>query len=241
MWARAPRSCVLLPCILILDVQFSPSHERGARAHIGLVYNQQFRLKFWSIKKMIRFLQTPGPTKKIVLGGLLLIICAAMVITLVPGGLGSNIGLGGPGAGVVAKVGGQDITTLEVQRQARQMLRQQFPRGGPQAAMLLPFFASRAAEELINEKAVLTEAQRMGLRVTDAELSDELQHSQVASTLFPDGNMASEDVWEDFARRNDLTLPEFLQLEKDFILMRKLRTMVAGSIVVTDAALHDEF
>ena len=34
---------------------------------------------------MIRFLQTPGRTKKIVLGGLLLIICAAMVITLVPG------------------------------------------------------------------------------------------------------------------------------------------------------------
>ena len=30
---------------------------------------------------MIRFLQTPGPIKKIVLGGLLTIICVAMVIT----------------------------------------------------------------------------------------------------------------------------------------------------------------
>ena len=66
---------------------------------------------------MIRFLQTPGPTKKIVLGGLLLVICAAMVITLVPGGVGSNLGFGGPGAGVVAKVAGEDITSLEVQRQ----------------------------------------------------------------------------------------------------------------------------
>ena len=41
---------------------------------------------------MIRFLQTPGPTKKIILGGMLLVICAAMVITLVPGGIGDSIG-----------------------------------------------------------------------------------------------------------------------------------------------------
>ena len=190
---------------------------------------------------MIRFLQTPGPTKKIVLGGLLLIICAAMVITLVPGGLGSNLGIGAPGAGVIAKVAGEDVTTLEVQRQARQMLRQQFPRGGPQTAMLLPFFASRAADQLINEKAVLSEAQRLGLRVTDAELSDDLQHGQLASTLFPDGNIAPEQVWDEFARRNDLTVPQFLQLEKDFLLTRKLRNLIAGGVVVTDAQLHDEF
>ena len=79
---------------------------------------------------MIRFLQTPGPTKKIVLGGLLLVICAAMVITLVPGGIGSSIGLGGPGQGVLATVAGEPVTTVEVQREARQMLRQQFPRPG---------------------------------------------------------------------------------------------------------------
>ena len=35
---------------------------------------------------MIRFLQTPGPIKKIVLGGILLVICVMMVITLIPGG-----------------------------------------------------------------------------------------------------------------------------------------------------------
>ena len=87
---------------------------------------------------MIRFLQTPGPIKKIILGGMLLVICAAMVITLVPGGIGDSIGLGGPGQGVVAKVAGEPVTTLEVQREARQMLRQQFPRGGEQTEMLLP-------------------------------------------------------------------------------------------------------
>src|SRR5215469_10866876 len=86
---------------------------------------------FWSDKNMIRFLQKSGQTTKYVLGGLLLIICASMVITLIPGGLGGEVfGFGGaPGKGVVAKVGGEDITTDEVRQTARQMLQQQMPQG----------------------------------------------------------------------------------------------------------------
>ena len=95
---------------------------------------------------MIRFLQTPGPIKKIVLSSILLVFCGAMVITLIPGGLGSNLNLGGPGQGVVAKVGDQDVTHTEVVRQAQVMLRQQFPRGNAMAGQLLPFFTSRAAD-----------------------------------------------------------------------------------------------
>ncbi|HKT89256.1 MAG TPA: hypothetical protein VJQ59_12510, partial [Candidatus Sulfotelmatobacter sp.] len=62
---------------------------------------------------MIRFLQTEGPFKKFVLGGLLILICAAMVIAFVPGGLGSEL-TGTPGKGVVAKVAGNDVTVDEV-------------------------------------------------------------------------------------------------------------------------------
>ena len=92
---------------------------------------------------MIRFLQTPGPIKKVVLGGLLTVICGAMAITLIPGGLGSDvIGVGTPGQGVVANVAGEPVTTVEVQREARQMLRQQFPQrrraGGHAAALISP-------------------------------------------------------------------------------------------------------
>jgi hypothetical protein len=54
----------------------------------GLVYNKTLRQSARNkCKNMIRFLQTPGPIKKVVLGGLLVVICAAMVIVLVPGGI----------------------------------------------------------------------------------------------------------------------------------------------------------
>ena len=190
---------------------------------------------------MIRFLQTPGPMKKIILGGLLLIICAAMVITLVPGGLGSSFGLGGPGRGVVASVGGNDITTVEVERQARMLLRQQFPRGGAQSSMLLPFFTSRAAEQLINENALVSEAERMGFHATDEELRDELQKGELGPMLFPDGKFVGQEAYEDFVSRNDLTVPQFEALEKNFILVRKLRNLVSAGAVVTTADIKDEF
>jgi len=190
---------------------------------------------------MIRFLQTPGPMKKIVLGGLLLIICAAMVITLVPGGVGSAFGFGAPPRGVVARVGGEDVTTLEVQREARQMLRQQMPKAGAQAAMLLPFFASRAADNLINRKVLLVEAERLGLRVNDEELRDELQHGRYAQVFFPEGKFIGQDEYEARLRQADISVPEFEQEVKSEILFDKLRNLVTASAAVTDAEVRKEF
>jgi peptidyl-prolyl cis-trans isomerase D len=190
---------------------------------------------------MIRFLQTPGPTKKIILGGMLLVICAAMVITLVPGGIGDSIGLGGPGQGVVAKVAGEPVTTIEVQREARQMLRQQFPRGGEQTEMLLPYFAERAAQNLISRKALVAEAERLGLRVTDEELRDELVHGRYSATFFPGGKFVGQQQYENILQNADLSVPAFEQGLKDQILLDKLRNLVTGSALVSDDDVRREF
>src|SRR5271156_6580058 len=151
---------------------------------------------------MIRQLQNAGPTVKIVLGALLVLICASMAITLIPGGIGSSFGIGAPPAGVLATIGDQTVTVLEVQREARAMIRQQFPKGGPQASMLLPIFANQAAEHLIDEKALVAEAYRMGLRVSDDELREELQHGQLGSLLFPDGKFIGQEQYEEFVQQH---------------------------------------
>src|ERR1035438_702099 len=190
---------------------------------------------------MIRQLQNAGPTLKIILGALLVIICASMAITLIPGGIGSSLGIGAPPAGVLATIGDQTVTVPEVQREAKAMIRQQFPRGGPQASMLLPYFASQAAQQLINEKALVAEAHRMGLRVSDDELRDELQHGQLGSMLFPDGKFVGQEEYENFVQRNDLTVPQFEGMEKDYILVRKLRALVSSSAFISDAEVRDEF
>lgn len=192
---------------------------------------------------MIRFLQTPGPVKKVVLGGLLTIICVLMVITLVPGfGSTDFFGSGTPARGVVATVDGEDVTTLEVQREARQALQQQFPKGGEQASMLLPFFAQRAAQSLIQRKVVLAEARRLGLHATDEEVRDELQHNpEYAGAFFVNGNFVGQTQYEEILQQHDLTIPQFEQLVRNEILFGKLRELVTGSAFVSDAEIHQDF
>ncbi len=191
---------------------------------------------------MIRFLQQSGKATKYVLGGLLLIICASMVITLIPGGLGSDVFGGTPGKGIVAKVDGGDITTDEVRQTARQMLQQQMPQGSTaNMNMLLPFFTQRAAEQLITRQALLSEANRMGLRVSPDEVKDELQHGRYSATFFPGGTFIGQTEYEDMLQRANLTPAKFEDAVGNDILLNKLQALISGSTNVSDADIHEQF
>jgi peptidyl-prolyl cis-trans isomerase D len=189
---------------------------------------------------MIRFLQTEGPVKKIVLSGLLLLICAAMVIAFVPGGLGSEF-TGQPGKGVVARVSGQDITAEQVRREARQMLQQQGQQLGANASMLLPFFSQRAADQLITRQALIAEADHLGLKATPQEVKDELQHGRYAAYFFPGGNFIGETEYEEMLQRANLTPIMFEDTVGKEILVSKLQALITGAASVSDAAIRQEF
>jgi peptidyl-prolyl cis-trans isomerase D len=191
---------------------------------------------------MIRFLQQSGQTTKYILGGLLLIICGSMVITLIPGGLGTDILSGAPGKGFVAKVDGAEISADEVRLTARQMLQQQMPQGSSaNMSMLLPFFSQRAAEQLITRQALISEARHMGLRVSMEEVKEELQHGRYAATFFPGGNFIGQQEYEDMLQRANLTPTKFENSVADDLLLAKLQALISGSASVSDNAIHEQF
>src|SRR5580692_2948654 len=189
---------------------------------------------------MIRFLQTEGPFKKIVLSGLLLLICAAMVIAFIPGNLGSDL-TGTPGKGVVAKVDGEDITAEEVRETARGMLQQQGAQLGANASMLLPFFAQRAADQLVDRQALVAEAQHMGLKATPQEVKDELQHGRYSEIFFPGGTFIGEAEYQGLLQQHNLTPAAFEDSVGKEILISKLQALITGSASVSDAAIRQEF
>ncbi len=189
---------------------------------------------------MIRFLQTEGPFKKIVLSGLLLLICAAMVIAFIPGDLGAGL-TGAPGKGVVAKVSGEDITAEQVREAARQMLQQQGANLGPNASVLLPFFAQRAADQLIDRQALLSEAQHLGLKASPQEVKDELQHGRYSAYFFPGGNFVGEAEYEGMLQRANLTPATFEDSVAKELLISKLQALITGGASVSDAAIRKEF
>ena len=189
---------------------------------------------------MIRFLQTEGPFKKIVLSGLLLLICAAMVIAFIPGNLGSDL-TGTPGKGVVAKVDGEDITAEEVRETARGMLQQQGAQLGANASMLLPFFAQRAADQLVDRQALVAEAQHMGLKATPQEVKDELQHGRYSEIFFPGGTFIGEAEYQGLLQQHNLTPATFEDSVGKEVLISKLQALITGSASVSDAAIRQEF
>lgn len=191
---------------------------------------------------MIRFLQTPGKTKKIVLGGLLVLICGAMVVTLVPGGmLGDAFGFTSMKEGVLAKIGSQEVTLAEVDQTAQRVGRQQF-RGQTVPSALLPMLRQGAAEQLITQKALVVEAERMGFKVTDQELQDTLQKGQFGQILFPNGQYVGDQQYEMFIQSQfNMSITQFQDALKTELLLQKLQSAVEGPVSISAQDVADEY
>lgn len=189
---------------------------------------------------MIRFLQKPGPIKKIILGGLLVIVCVMMVITLVPGGLfGDYLGGGLTTEGVLAKVGDQQVSVIQVAQQARLIGKQRFQGNVPPS--LMPYLMQQAAQSMITEKAIVYEADHMGLAVTDDELRDYLHQGQIGQLLFPNGNFVGQQAYEQFIESQfNIGVQEFEQDVKASIAQGKLLAAVGGAITVSDKDITSE-
>ncbi len=189
---------------------------------------------------MLRFLQKPGPLKKIILGGILVVICVMMVITLVPGGLfGDYLGGGLTTQGVIAKVGDQEIGLQDVSQQARLIGRQQFKGNIPPTIM--PYLMQRAAQNLITEKAIVYEADKMGLGVGDEELRANLHQGEMGQILFPNGNFIGQEAYEEVVSSQfNLSVQQFEREIKAEIAQRKLLAAISAAVTVSDKDIAEE-
>jgi peptidyl-prolyl cis-trans isomerase D len=188
---------------------------------------------------MIRFLQTPGRFQKALLVGFLSIVCIMMVVTLIPGtsGLLSDFSGKSVSANAVAKVDGQEITSQEVDRVARNIMQQRhFP------AQFKSFILPQAVDSLVMHKIYLMEAKRLGLQATDDDLRYEMQHGGLAQALYPDGKFIGADQYRDMvATQFNLSVPQFEQEVRDELTMRKVRSVIGAGVFVSNAEVHDAF
>ncbi|HSA92764.1 MAG TPA: peptidylprolyl isomerase [Terriglobales bacterium] len=186
---------------------------------------------------MIRFLQSSNRGAKILLGGMLLVLSAAMLVYLIPGFMDAT---SGPVQGVIASVGDEQITALEVQEAARRIGRQQFQRNIP--AQLLPFFIQRAADSLVVDKAMLFEARRLGLKVSENEVRQSLRTGFLGAQLFPGGKFIGQPNYEAFVQQNfQMTVMQLEQALRNQLLAEKLRAVIVGGTSVSAKDIELEF
>jgi peptidyl-prolyl cis-trans isomerase D len=181
---------------------------------------------------MIRFLQNPGIARKVMFGFIVGILIFAMV-----GYLGSYFGNNSARAdvaGIYASVGAEQVTVQQV-REAAQRAGQQMTQGRAIPQQFMPFLNQRAANDLVIQAALVEEAHRMGLHVSDDELKSELRNGVLGRELFPNGQFVGNERYQQFVRNFNMSVPEFERIIKRDLLISKLQNIVTSGATVSDA------
>lgn len=165
------------------------------------------------------------------LGALLGLVALSMVITLVPNysGMGGRVD-----QTVVAEIGDETITTADVRQALARVSRQgSLPRGMEQV------YAPMVVQQMIAERAVVFEAKRLGLDVSEEELAAAIQ--TYIPQLFQGGKFAGKEIYSAYLQQMNTTIPEFERDLKKQILLQKIESLALEGTIVTPAQIEQDF
>jgi peptidyl-prolyl cis-trans isomerase D len=168
---------------------------------------------------------------KIGMSVLLGVICLSMLTYLIPG-MGSAALTNSPDA--VATVGGQNITATDVQRQLNTALH-----GQSVPDVLKGLYAKQVLDQMILKQALTVEAERLGVRVTDQELSDRIK--QILPAAWNGDTWLKDRYTTEVQTRTGMSIPEFEDFLRDQMLQDKFRHMVTDAITVSPAEIQAEY
>ena len=168
---------------------------------------------------------------RILLGVFIGAIAISMLLYLVPQQSGSEL----TGGDVIAQVGNQTITSTDVRTQLDRISRNgQIPPG------ILPLYAKQMLDQLIFERSLEVEAERLGLRVSDEEHADLLR--KLVPTAFSGDTFIGMDKYTtEVQTRFQMTVPEFEVQVKKELLQQKFQQLVTDGITVTDDEVREEY
>jgi len=168
---------------------------------------------------------------RILLGAILLMVAASMLLYLVP-----NYDTGNTSSPdqVVAQVGKETITVNDIQKLIQSNLRnQRLP------AEIIPNYIPQMVQDMVTERALAYEAERLGFQVTDQDVRDMVK--QMVPTLFPDGNFVGKEAYAAMLAQQNITIPEFEDSLRRQVLIDHLRRVATENVVVSPAEIEQEF
>jgi len=172
---------------------------------------------------------------------ILALVILAFVVFYVPDFL-RQTDAAGPGE-VIARVGDQSITVGEFRRAYQaQMAAYQRAYGGSMNEQLLRQMGidQQILQQMVDERAAVHEARRLGLTVTDAELASRIYSLPAFQR---DGRFAGQQAYEQVLRsaRPPLTTSQFEDSLRRALLVEKLRSAVTDWISVSDSEVDREY
>lgn len=161
---------------------------------------------------------------RIMLTAILSVVAAAMVITLIPGFGGADFGAN---AQTLGEVAGEPITIAQLRTSMSQLARGADVRRDQLSSMLPVAFRN-----LVQERALLYEANRLGFNVTDEDLAGAIQS---IPTFNRNGQFVGADEYRMILEQNGMTPAMFEQNVRKELVSGRLGAMVSRTVVVSDA------
>jgi peptidyl-prolyl cis-trans isomerase D len=168
---------------------------------------------------------------RILLGVVVGILGLGMLLYLVPQQSGNEL----TGADVIAQVGEQTITTADVQAQLTRI-----SRNGQIPPSILPLYAKQTLDQLVFERSLELEAERLGLRVTDEEHASFLR-KMIPTAYAGDTFIGMDKYSTEVQTRFQMTVPEFETEVKKELLQQKFQQLVTDGITVTEDEVREEY
>jgi peptidyl-prolyl cis-trans isomerase D len=167
---------------------------------------------------------------RIMLGLVVGVLGVGMLLYLVPQGT-SDLS----GSDAVAQVGDQTISVADVQDQLSRI-----SRNGQIPQALVPLYTQQVLDQLIFQKSLALEAQRLGLRVTDEEHADLLR--KLVPTAFTGDTFIGMDRYTaEVQARFQMTVPQFESEVKNELLQEKFQQLVTDGITASPEEVQEEF
>lgn len=196
---------------------------------------------------MIRFLQKDNRLTKALFVVVIAFASISMVVYLIPG----LTGQGASGADTYAVIyphwysrmlsAGEVISQQKVSQLATQRIQQQYPQyaGNP---MIMQFMEPQIGQQLVQEKILLSEASKLGVRATDEDVRRLLHTGGYAQLIFPDGKYIGDEQYKNLiATRAQTTVEDFEAQLKTSIAIQRLEALVTAGVSVGDQEVRDTY
>ena len=169
---------------------------------------------------------------RITLSVLLGLVGLSMVTYLIPS-MGSG-GTSNADTTVVASIGKEDLTSQEVSKQIQNLTRsRQLP------AELLAIYVPQIVQQLIGDRALAYEADRLGIRVTSDEVDNAILDSLPAD-LVKNGKVDAATL-SAVLQQQGVTMADLKDDMSRQLMISRLRQIVSQGVVVSPREIADEF
>jgi len=168
---------------------------------------------------------------RILLGGILVLVSFSMLTYLIPS---YNMGGANTADSVIAQVGKETITQYDVQRMVQNTMR-----GRQMPPEVLPNYVPQMINQMIDDRALAYEAERLGFQVTAADMSDAIR--QMAPSLFPDGKFVGKEQYAALLAQQNMSIGDFEADLRRQLLITRLRNVAVEGSIVTPAEIEQEY